>query len=391
MAVTSQRKCIGKRLRDCLFRRPAKRFRYDLAGLGRTLLIRMDIINRCNMRCFMCPYSEIARSDQPAQTMDPAVFEKIADQVFQYAYHLALSCAYEPLLHPRIEEILAAASRHEVPEWGMVTNGTLLNEQIAEAMIRHRMTVVSISVDGAKPETYRSIRGTDAFDKVLANARALQEMKRRAGSDLPYLFTNFVLMRRNVDEVVPFLEICRDLAVTDVTFVHVMPRSRENTESLINTPELYEKVYHEAKRLIDDLHPMRVLLPAPFTASELEMVDRTDRERRLQQTRSDDLRDAGSRTSSRRVDAAGDDIYCASPWMMLFIAPNGDLHPCSHRQNDPPLGNLATTPFEQIWNGSAYRELRRRLYYHDLEGRCLTCEAETPNSEPMVRRPIRLF
>jgi len=390
VTLGAPRKSIGDRLRDRFFRRSPKRFRYGLAELGRTLLVRLDITNRCNMRCFMCPSPASVQSSQPMQNMDPALFQRIADQVFPYAAHVALSCAYEPLLHPRLEEILDIASRYNVPEWGMVTNGALLNERIAEAMIRCRMTVLSVSVDGATRETYRDIRGVDAFDRVLANARAFQEMKRRTGGQLPHLFMNFVLMRRNVGEIVPFLELCRDLGAADVTFVHVMPRSRENAESLIHAPDLYEKAYAAAKQFLETA-PLRVMLPAPFRPEELAAVDQPERERRLQQTRSDDLRAAGGRATSLRVEAAGDDIFCASPWMMLFISPNGDVHPCSHRQNDPPFGNLAATPFEQIWNGSAFLSLRRRLYYHDLEGRCLTCEAQTPNSEPMVRRPIRLL
>ena len=390
MTAGLPRKSIRARLWNRLFRRPPRRFRYDLTGTGRTLLLRMDLINRCNMRCFMCPSPASVQSSQPTQMMAPDLFQKIADQVFQYAVHVALSCAYEPLLHPRLAEILAIASRHNVPEWGMVTNGLLLNESIAEAMIRSRMTVLSISLDGATRETYRAIRGVEAFDRVLANVRAFQEMKRRAASDLPHLFMNFVLMRRNVGEIAPYLELCRDLGAEDVTFVHVIPRSRENAESLINAPDLYEKAYIEAKRFIETA-PLRVLLPAPFTAEELAAADRSDRERRLQQTRSDDLLAAGARATSLRVEAAGDDIYCASPWMTIMISPNGDVHPCGHRQTNSPFGNLAATPFEQIWNGCAFLELRRRLYYHDLEGRCLTCEAQTPNSEPMVRRPIRIL
>jgi radical SAM protein with 4Fe4S-binding SPASM domain len=350
----------------------------------------MDIINRCNMRCFMCPYPASLPAGQPTQIMDPPLFEKIAGQVFPYAAHVTLSCAYEPLLHPRLEEILAIASRHNVPEWGMVTNGLLLDERLIEAMIRARLTVLSVSMDGATRETYRSIRGVDAFDRVLANVRLLQEMKRRAGSELPHFFMNFVVMRRNVGEIAPFLRLCRDLGAADVTFVHIMPRSRENGESLVNAPEIYERAWNDAQPVIAS-SPMRVLLPAPFRPDELAAVDTAERERRLQQTRADDLRAAGSRATSLPVEAAGDDIFCASPWMMLFISPNGDVHPCSHRQNDPPFGNLAATPFEEIWNGRAFLELRRRLYYHDLEGRCLTCEAQTPNSEPMVRRPIRIL
>jgi radical SAM protein with 4Fe4S-binding SPASM domain len=390
VVIDVSRKSIGRRLCDRLFRRSARRFRYDVAGLGRTLMIRMDVINRCNMRCFMCPYPASGESAKPAQIMEPALFKTIAGQVFPHAYHLGLSCAYEPLLHPRFEEILAITSRHNVPEWGIVTNGLLLNEKIAEALIRHRMTVLSVSLDGVTRETYCDIRGVDAFDRVLANVRAFQEMKRRAGSQLPHLFMNFVLMRRNVGEIAPFLGLCRELGAEDVTFVHVMPRSRENAESLVNAPEFYEKAYAEAKRIVEGA-AMRVLLPAPFSADELAAVGRREHERRLQQSRSNDLQATGARATSVAVEAAGDDIFCASPWMMLFISPNGDVHPCSHRQNDPPFGNLAAQSFEEIWNGRAFLELRRRLYYHDLEGRCLTCEALTPNSEPMVRRPIRIL
>jgi len=338
----------------------------------------------------MCPYLATLQSGEPAEVMEPDLFERIGRQIFGYAYHLALSCAYEPLLHPRFEEILEIAGRFDVPEWGIVTNGLLLTERLAEAMIRNRMRILCLSVDGVNRETYRSIRGVDALDKVLGNARMVQEMKRSRGSSLPHLIMNFVMMRRNVEEVVPFLELCRELGTSDVNLVHITPRSRENPESLVNAPELYEKVYAEAKRFADE-NSLRVVLPAPFSPQELEAVDRPDRERRLQKTRSDDLRTKGVRTTSLEVEAAGDDVYCVCPWIMVMISPNGDVHPCGHRQSDPPFGNLARQSFESIWNGPAFLDLRRRLYYHDLRGKCLECESVMPNSEPMVRRPIRIF
>ena len=353
-------------------------------------MVRMDVTNCCNMRCRMCPYSLIEKKGHATDLMTIDLFDKIAEQVFPYAYHVALSCAYEPLLHPELAEILEIAWRQKVPEWGLVTNASLLDKCTAEAMIHYEMTVLSVSIDGTRPETYHDIRGIDALDRVLDNVRMLQELKRQAGKPLPHLFTNFVLMRRNLDEVTPFLRLSRELGAEDVTFVHVMPRSRENPESLIHEPDLYAMIYEEARRLADQ-SGMRVLLPAPFTEEELAGAGQNKRERRLQHTRRSDLLAAGAKTTSERVEAVGDDIYCASPWMMLFISPRGDVHPCSHRQNDPPLGNLDRTPFEDIWNGPAYLELRRRLFYRDLEGLCRTCEAATPNSEPMVHRPIRVL
>lgn len=390
MATGFQRKSLGRRVRERIFRRPLRHFRCDFAGRGRTLLVRMDVTNCCNMRCRMCPYASTDRRGTATDIMDLALFSKTADQVFRHAYHLALSCAYEPLLHPQLPRILEIASGHDVPEWGLVTNASLLDEPTAEAMIRHEMKVLSVSIDGTTPETYRDIRGVDAFDKVLQNVRRLQAMKREAGSELPRLLLNFVLMRRNLAEVVPFLRLGRELGAVDVTFVHVSPRSRDNPESLIHAPEQYAHVYEEARRLADE-SPMQVLLPAPFRGEELAAIDRDDRERRLQQTRTSDLRAAGAETTSATVEEAGDDIYCASPWVMLLISPNGDVHPCSHRRNEPPLGNLGSTSFEDIWNGPANLALRRQLYYHDLKGLCRTCEALTPNSEPLVHRPIRIL
>lgn len=353
-------------------------------------MVRMDVTNCCNMRCQMCPYSATVRSGRATDLMTTALFRKIADQVFPHTYHLALSCAYEPLLHPNLEKIFEIAWRHHLPEWGMVTNASLLSEDIIEAMMKYEMSVLSVSIDGTTPETYREIRGIDAFDRVLENVRTLQEKKEQAKSELPRLFLNYVLMRGNVAEVVPFLRLAAELGACDVTFVHVTPRSPDNDESLVNEPALYEEVYGEARRLADE-SAMRVLLPAPFSEEELANAGKPDRERRLQQARKADLLAAGSRKTAATVEGAGDDIYCASPWMMLSIAPNGDVYPCSHRQGNPPIGNLSATAFEEIWNGPEYLELRRRLYYHDLEGLCRSCEAATPNSEPMVHRPIRIL
>jgi radical SAM protein with 4Fe4S-binding SPASM domain len=401
MPLESSRESLRERLqrplkrvlrtyRDRFFRRSPDRFRYDLADKGRTLMIRMDVINRCNMRCFMCPYPCIVEEGHPTEVMSPALYERIAEQVFGCCYHLSLSCAYEPLLHPKFADLAAITSRFDIPEWGIVTNGTLLDERMAAALIESQMHVLSISIDGATAETYRGIRGVDAFEKVLANARQLQEMKRAAGSDKPHLFSNFVLMRRNLGEVLAYLDLCARLGVEDVTFVHVAPRLRENAESLLHEPRRYVDVYAQAKERAGALG-LRVLLPAPFSPEELGRESPAHHERRLQETHADDLEGTGVGVAPVPIEGAGDDLFCASPWMMIFIAPNGDVHPCSHRQNDAAFGNLGQSSFEEIWNGPAFLELRRRLYYHDLEGRCLTCESTTPNNEPMVRRPVRIF
>lgn len=46
----------------------------------RHLVIRMDTINLCNLRCKMCYYS--SDYNRRKEQMDPSLFQKIAEQVF---------------------------------------------------------------------------------------------------------------------------------------------------------------------------------------------------------------------------------------------------------------------------------------------------------------------
>src|SRR5690348_6321465 len=61
----------------------------------RHMVVRMDTINLCNLRCKMCYYS----SDylRKRQEMDETTFRKIADEIFPRTRFLYLSCATEPL------------------------------------------------------------------------------------------------------------------------------------------------------------------------------------------------------------------------------------------------------------------------------------------------------
>jgi MoaA/NifB/PqqE/SkfB family radical SAM enzyme len=62
------------------------------------------------------------------------------------------------------------------------TNGSLINEQIAEEMMNCRW--VGVSVDSATSETFEKIHGVDAFDRVVNNLRLLTETKKEQEAKL---------------------------------------------------------------------------------------------------------------------------------------------------------------------------------------------------------------
>lgn len=80
----------------------------------------VEITNVCNLRCPFCHGTH-----RPPQFMQPADFRRIAGKLRPYTAYLYLHLLGEPLLHPRLEEILSICREADF-KVTLVTNGTLL-------------------------------------------------------------------------------------------------------------------------------------------------------------------------------------------------------------------------------------------------------------------------
>ncbi|MEM8711563.1 MAG: radical SAM protein, partial [Planctomycetota bacterium] len=132
----------------------------------RAFNVKMDVINQCNIRCKMCHFNDPAYSyvNLPKKEMTVESFARIAEEVFPYTGDLSLSASTEPLLHGNFSQLLEIVARYRVPHVMMHTNALLMTEEFAESIVRGGMNHISISIDGATPETYEEIRRGGKFD-----------------------------------------------------------------------------------------------------------------------------------------------------------------------------------------------------------------------------------
>src|SRR5215831_788631 len=79
----------------------------------RHMVIRMDTINLCNLRCKMCYYS--SDYNRKKEEMDLATFRQIAAQILPKTRFLYLSCATEPTMNKQFAKIVAATGEYHVP------------------------------------------------------------------------------------------------------------------------------------------------------------------------------------------------------------------------------------------------------------------------------------
>lgn len=296
---------------------------------GRTLSVFMDQSNKCNLRCVMCGFSDPRVAGLGKYDMPPAVFERVAAEVFPRASYVALSCLTEPYMTRDFDRRLEVASRCGIPFTEVITNATLWNEERVETLVRCGISRVAVSIDGATAATYEAIRVGARLEKVLANVRLLTDRKRRLGSALPALRINHVLTEANVDEFPAFLAMAEDLGADGVD-VRTVARMSDAVYKGSADAAFYGKV-----------HAVRDTLAAWSARTGIA--------------------DWGVlRWQPSRIDlfaANGEKVTCRRPWDTVAIHANGDVVPCISWTR-PPLGNLARSSFREIFEGPAFEALR---------------------------------
>ncbi len=170
------------------FRRAVIHYRKRAIALDYApLRLWIEVTNRCNLQCVICPNSERTAFGD----MEFSLFKKIIDEVSPIVHEVKLFLGGEPLLHPEIFAMIAYAHNHGVLT-EIHTNGTLLDQDRSRGILDSGLDVLSISFDGVDKDTYESIRINADFDQVIRNMNIFLRMKEKKKND-PYTIIQCIL------------------------------------------------------------------------------------------------------------------------------------------------------------------------------------------------------
>ena len=74
-----------------------------------------------------------------------------------------------------------------IPMVSVTTNFTTIKESEIERLVTSGLDTVQISFEGLDRETYKNIRGTDSYDRVLRNLDLLYKYKEKHKSKSPWI------------------------------------------------------------------------------------------------------------------------------------------------------------------------------------------------------------
>jgi radical SAM protein with 4Fe4S-binding SPASM domain len=321
---------------------------------GRGPVVVWNWTRACNLACVHC-YASALRHPAPDELTTREAHELLEELVALRVPALLLSGG-EPLARPDALALIARA-RSRGLRLTLSTNGTLIDEPVADALAAARVTYVGVSLDGP-PEVHDAWRGRRG-----AHAETLQAIRRlvRRGVRVGIRFT---LHRRSLAHVPYVLDLARREGVHRVCFYHLVPAGRGA---------------RVADQGLDRAEARRVL--AELLAYALEAVERGDETEILTVGNASDgvfaylwLRAHAPARAPRALELLRRNGGNRSGVALLAIDPSGHVHPDQFSW-DVDLGSVREHRLRDIWQGpatppelEALRDRRPRL-----EGRCARC------------------
>jgi MoaA/NifB/PqqE/SkfB family radical SAM enzyme len=219
---------------------------------GGPALCNVAVTNSCNATCHFCNF---ARGKVPASSL-----RWISDQ-FAAALDIlhARSIRYvsffggEPLLHPRLSDMIAMAVARDMGP-AVITNGWLL-PQLLDKLAAAGLKTVYISVDAATVADHEANRGLEGVCERLRTATA--RMPKLGMTAIAQ-----VTMSRLIDDYRALVPLLRDLGVVAVAFSYPQ-NARLGSSSLAWSADshLVNFTHQELARAFDSVEGLRSVFP----------------------------------------------------------------------------------------------------------------------------------
>lgn len=161
-------------------------------------IVQIEATNICNAKCVFCPRDEMHRKQG---VMDMALFRKVADECAALGIqHVRMHNYGEAFIDRQLVEKIRYAKSLGLREVGVISNGTLIGDEVARGMIEAGLDAINISVDAAGKDVFEKTRVGLKYDKVIAAIERIVRIRDEMGRRRPKLILSFVRQQDSAEE-----------------------------------------------------------------------------------------------------------------------------------------------------------------------------------------------
>ncbi|MBM75551.1 MAG: hypothetical protein CMK59_09120 [Proteobacteria bacterium] len=316
---------------------------------------------RCNLNCQFCDTTD--RHRPPMNERSLKRWLEIIDEAAQIGVQqLFVLGGGEPFIFNGLEHILERAKKHGMR--GMLTtNGTLINKEKIQTLLRIGWDELHLSVDAPIPAIHDELRGKKgSFQKTITTACQIAVSKRKLGLDSPKLVFHCVITNKNHKLLVEMVDLAYALGIQRVDFDHLIAYKPEQKQLELSTDQLCE-----FKLVAQSAHKASKKLGIE---SNLEgFLNATPR---------------GSEPPKPTTNTGLKGAPCLRPWHHLVLQADGRSSPCcvlagmGSAINDSTLSNF--------WQEEPFlKQLRADMIAKKPHARCVECSSNILQHEHNIR------
>ena len=197
----------------------------NVKNKSKPLSVDIEIAAICDLACPHCHREFLVTPDK---VINFDLYKSIIDQAVKLNVpSVKLIWRGEPLLHPKVKELIQYAKESGIIEVIINTNGTNLNTKKANDLIDSGLDQLIYSFDGGTKETYEKMRPgrfkKNNFDDVFNNIKNFYEIKKKRNSKFPITKIQMIMTKDTRNEVESFYSLFGDI-VDDVTITQYNER-----------------------------------------------------------------------------------------------------------------------------------------------------------------------
>jgi radical SAM protein with 4Fe4S-binding SPASM domain len=328
----------------------------------------------CNLECIHCRRLDVS---QKLMKTDMTTSESLAfvSQLAAFAKPILVLSGGEPLFRSDIFQIATHARDHGLPV-ALATNGTLIDEPMAQRIVDAGIRRVAISIDGADEMTH------DAFRRQPGSLAAALNGFRHLRSRGMSMQINCTVTKHNAHQIETLYAKALALGADALHLFMLVPVGCgvQIAASNMLPAEEYERVlnwmYDKSK--LGDIHLKATCAPHYFRVMRQRMaVERKANGRR------NDIPDASvpPQTHHGRKAAPPRQVVhptgmaamtkgCLAGSAICFVSHTGEVFPCGYLPVS--AGNVKKQEMREIWESAHVFQRLRNV--DELEGKCGVCE-----------------
>lgn len=240
----------------------------DVLPLPKPFTVLVEPSSACNFRCIQCfqsikneSYFTKTRGNMPLER-----FQRVIDQLIGWTGPrikvLKMSLYGEPLANPAFGQMLGIArAAHIADRIETTTNASLLTRAVAEKFVEHQLDYARVSIYGADQKQHTAVTSSKIpLDLIHENLRVLQEVKKLAGSERP--FVTCKMLDSYGQDNQRFIEAFRDVA--DEAFID-KPHSWIKVDGADFIDTYYKDGVAAARQDMQSHSTERIACPMAFT------------------------------------------------------------------------------------------------------------------------------